>query len=215
MANLTYKHGTMGSGKSMALMMGAYNLEKIDKKIVVIKSSIDTKADDRLQTRIGIERKVDILLAPEESLTKYFEEWKQGKVFQIFVDEAQFLTEKQVQELWYFTKKYDIPVECYGLKTQFDLHFFQGSAPLMELADEIVELPTPAICSCCGEKASVNARYLNGKIELPGGERIVIDGSNSYEYKPLCGNCYIDEVENMTGKPIIEVPKKKVKRRGE
>lgn len=216
MADLTYYYGTMSSGKTLSLLTGAYNLGNVGKKVIVIKSSIDTKAEDRLQTRAGkMERKVDILLSPEESLTKYFEGWKDENVFRIFVDEAQFLTEKQVQELWYFTKKYNIPVDCYGLKSQFDLHFFQGSGPLMELADKVTELQTPAICTSCGEKATINARYKNGKLELPGGERIVIDGSDAYEYKPLCGNCYLEEIESLTGKPFIDVPKQKVKKRGE
>ncbi len=215
MANLRFYYGTMSSGKTMALLMAAYNLRKrADKNIKLLKPSIDTKANDSVQTRVagGIEQKVDLVLKPEESLVEYFEKWAEEKVTRVLVDEAQFLTEEQVKELWYFTKVYKIPVDCYGLKSQFDLHFFQGSKPLMEYADEILELQTIAVCTNCGEKATINARYKDGNIELPGGERIVIDGSAAYEYRPLCGECYIKEVEELTGKSFIEIPKQKIKK---
>ena len=205
MAYLTFYYGAMSSGKTIALLMGAYNLENIKKNVLVIKSSIDTKAQDNLQTRIGLERKVDLLVDPNESLTKYFNTWKRKRISRIFVDEAQFLTAKQVKELWYFTKKYNIPVDCYGLKTQFDLQFFQGSGPLMKLADSIKELPTLSLCTSCGSKATINARYFKGKIELPGAPSIIIDGAKSYEYKPRCGTCYLKEIEEATGKSLLEI----------
>jgi len=214
MADLRFYYGTMSSGKTMALIMSQYNLRKANKKIIILKSSLDTKADDCIQTRVagGIEEKADLVLDPNKSVTEYFEKWAEDGVSRIFVDEAQFLTEEQVKELWYFTKEYKIPVDCYGLKSQFDLHLFQGSLPLIEWADQLIELQSIAICNGCGEKATINARYKNGKIELLGGERIVIDGSEAYEYKPLCGECYIKEVEKLTGKPFIEVPKQKIKK---
>lgn len=217
MEKLRFYYGTMSSGKTMALLMAAYNLrEKAGKNIILLKSSKDTKAGDKVQTRVagGIEQKVDILLTPEKSLADFFDEWIENKVTRILVDEAQFLTEQQVKELWYFSKVYDIPVDCYGLKSQFDLHLFEGSLPLIEWADEILELQTIAVCNC-GEKATINARYKDGIIEGEGGERIVIDGSDTYEYKPLCGKCYINEIEKATGKPFIEIPKRKVKKPNE
>ena len=217
MANLRFYYGTMSSGKTMALLMAVHNLrEKAEKKIILLKSSKDTKADDSVQTRVagGIKQKVDVLLSPEKSLVELFEEWAENKVTRILVDEAQFLTERQVKELWYFSKVYDIPVDCYGLKSQFDLHLFEGSLPLIEYADEILELQTIAVCNC-GEKATINARYKDGIIEGEGGERIVIDGSDAYEYKPLCGECYIKEIEKATGKPFVEIPKRKVKKPNE
>lgn len=214
MALLRFFYGTMSSGKTMALLMAQHNLRNIgDKKVIILKSSLDTKANDRIQTRVagGIEVPVDVLLDPNKSLVEYFGQWAEENVARILVDEVQFLTEEQVYELWYFTKKYNIPVDCYGLKSQFDLSLFQGSSSLIGVADEVIELQTIAVCTKCGEKATINARYKNGKIELPGGEIIVIDGSDAYEYKPLCGECYIKEVEALTGKSFIEIPKQKIK----
>lgn len=214
MALLRFFYGTMSSGKTMALLMAQYNLRNIGEKVIILKPSLDTKANDRIQTRVagGIEVPVDVLLKPNESLVEYFEQWAEENVARILVDEVQFLTKAQVQELWYFTKTYNIPVDCYGLKSQFDLSLFQGSSSLIEIADEISELQTIAVCTKCGEKATINARYKNGKIELPGGEVIVIDGSDTYKYKPLCGGCYIEEVEASTGKSFIKIPKRKINR---
>ena len=131
MSKLYFRHGTMNCGKSTALMQVAHNYEENNKKVVVIKSKIDTKADDRLSSRIGMERKVDILLEKDESLEKYYDYFN-NNIDCILVDEAQFLNEKQIEELWLITKMYDIPVICYGLKTDFKSHLFEGSKRLIE-----------------------------------------------------------------------------------
>ena len=187
MSKLYFRHGTMNCGKSTALMQVAHNYEENNKKVVVIKSKIDTKADDRLSSRIGIERKVDILLEKDESLEKYFD-YFDNNVDCILVDEAQFLNAKQIEELWLITKMYDIPVICYGLKTDFKSHLFEGSKRLLELADVIEELIT--ICSC-GKRAKFNVRFINGEYTETGNE-VLIDGSDTnIEYKPMCGKCYI------------------------
>lgn len=168
-------------------MQVAHNYEENNKRVVVIKSSLDTKAGNNLQSRIGIERKVDILLPYSKSLEKYYDEWN-NNIDCILVDEAQFLSTKQVEELWFVTKMYDIPVICYGLKINFQSHLFEGSTRLLELADEIEELIT--ICEC-GKRAKFNARFVNNKFTLEG-DSIVIDGSNNeVTYKPMCGKCYI------------------------
>ena len=177
----------MNCGKSSALMQVAHNYNENAKKVVVIKSSLDTKADDYISSRIGLKRKVDILIEPSKSLEPYYEEWNQD-VSCILVDEAQFLSSKQVEELWIASKMIDIPVICYGLKTDFQSHLFEGSKRLLELADDIEELST--ICNC-GKKAKFNARFVNGEFTLDG-EEIVIDGSlKEVEYKPMCGKCYL------------------------
>lgn len=187
MSKLYFRYGAMNCGKSTALMQVAHNYEENNKRVVVIKSSLDTKAGNNLQSRIGIERKVDILLPYSKSLEKYYDEWN-NNVDCILVDEAQFLSTKQVEELWFVTKMYDIPVICYGLKTNFQSHLFEGSTRLLELADEIEELIT--ICEC-GKRAKFNARFVNNKFTLEG-DSIVIDGSNNeVTYKPMCGKCYI------------------------
>lgn len=187
MSKLYFRYGAMNCGKSSALMQVAHNYEENNKAVRVIKSKIDTKANDKLSSRIGLERKVDILIDKDESFEKYFDDWN-NNVHCILVDEAQFLSEKQVEELFIVTKMYDIPVICYGLKTDFKSHLFEGSKRLIELADEIEELVT--ICDC-GKRAKFNTRFVDGEF-TDIGEEVLIDGSKSnVEYKPKCGKCYV------------------------
>ena len=191
MANLEYRYGPMNSGKSMAVLQMAYNYEENNKKIILIKSVIDTKGGDFLISRIGPKRKVQIKLKTNESLfsNKYI--GMVNNVNAILVDEAQFLTKKQVEELWIIAKDKNIPVICFGLKTNFKSEFFEGSKRLFELADKFKELET--ICSC-GTKARFNARKIDGKY-INEGVEVEIDGKNeTIEYVPLCGKCYLDKV---------------------
>ena len=111
------------------------------------------------------------------------------------------MTENQVIELWKCAHIYDIPVECYGLRTQFNLKFFTGSGPLFEKADVIEKLQNYAICSKCGEEATISARRHNDILELYNepGERTVIDGANDFEYIPLCSDCYLKEMQEKNG----------------
>ena len=189
MSKLYFRYGAMNCGKSTALMQVAHNYEENEKKVIVVKSSIDTKANDRLSSRIGIERKVDLLIEPEDSFEKYYDFL--SRVDCILVDEAQFLTPKQVEELWFFSKMYDVPVICYGLKTNFQSYLFPGSKRLLELADQLDELIT--ICSC-GKKAKFNARFImkeKNEVFAYDGPDVVIDGANDdVVYKPMCGKCY-------------------------
>ena len=186
MSKLYFRYGAMNCGKSSALMQVAHNYEENDKTVVVIKSVIDTKKDDKLSSRIGLERKVDILIGKDESFEKYFDDWN-NFVHCILVDEAQFLSQKQVEELWLVSKMYDIPVICYGLRTDFRSKLFEGSKRLLELADELEELIT--ICEC-GRRAKFNLRYIND-IYTETGDSVLIDGSvNEVKYKPTCGKCY-------------------------
>ena len=108
MSKLYFRYGAMNCGKSSALMQVAYNYEQNNKKVIVIKSEIDTKGNNYLESRIGLKRKVDILLKENESIEKYYN--KLDEISGILVDEAQFLSEKQVDELYYITKYYNIPV---------------------------------------------------------------------------------------------------------
>ena len=188
MSKLYFRYGAMNCGKSTALMQVAHNYEEKGKKVVVIKSSIDTKAESRLQSRIGIEREVDLLIKPEESFEDYYDEWNKNEISCLLVDEAQFLTPKQVEELWIFVKMYNIPAICYGLRTDFQTKLFEGSKRLLELADEQEELIT--ICDC-GKRAKFNARFVDGKFTTEG-DSVVIDGAfNNVEYKHMCGKCYV------------------------
>lgn len=190
MSKLYFRYGAMNCGKSTALMQVAHNYEENNKKVILIKSSVDTKGNDHLESRIGIKRKVDILIDKNKSIEKALNKYKE--IDCILVDEAQFLTTKQIEELWKITKKLNIPVICYGLKVDFQSHLFEGSKRLLELADEIEELIT--ICSC-GKRAKFNARFVNGKFTLKGAE-VLIDGSkDNVVYRPMCGRCYQNEIE--------------------
>ena len=188
MSKLYFRYGAMNCGKSSALMQVAYNYESNNKNVFVIKSEIDTKANDRLSSRIGLKRKVDLLLKKNESLENYYDKLK--KVDCILVDEAQFLSENEVDELYFVTKEFNVPVICYGLKTDFKSNLFTGSKRLLELSDELNELIT--ICRC-GKRAKFNARFVDNKFTLDG-ETVSIDGSSlNIKYIPLCGKCYLEE----------------------
>lgn len=191
MSKLYFRYGAMNCGKSSALMQVAYNYESNNKNVFVIKSEIDTKANDCLSSRIGLKRKVDLLLKKNESLENYYDKLK--KVDCILVDEAQFLSENEVDELYFVTKKFNVPVICYGLKTDFKSNLFTGSKRLLELSDELNELIT--ICRC-GKRAKFNARFVDDKFTLDG-ETVSIDGSSlNIKYIPLCGKCYLEEKMN-------------------
>ena len=190
MANLEYRFGPMNSGKSMAILQMAYNYEENNKKIILVKSVIDSKGGDYLVSRIGPKRKVDIKLNNDESILDDKYKNMLENIDAVLVDEAQFLTKKQVEDLWIISKNMDISVICFGLKTNFKSEFFEGSKRLFELADKFKELET--ICSC-GKKARFNARMIDDNYILDGKE-VVIDNKEEVRYVPLCGNCYLNKV---------------------
>jgi thymidine kinase len=189
MAKLHFRYGAMNCGKTTSLLQVAYNYEERKMKVIIIKSMIDTKGDNNIVSRIGLERKVDLLLAKDDSVIEKLDN-KLNDVACILVDEAQFLDPVQVTELWKITKVYDIPVICYGLRSDFKTNGFPGSMRLMELADELDELIT--ICRC-GKRAKFNARKVNGEF-VSEGEQVVIDNTNNVTYESLCGNCYLEYV---------------------
>ena len=187
MAKLYFRYGAMNCGKTTVLLQVAHNYEEKGLKVIVIKPSIDKKGNMNIVSRLGIERKVDILLKPEDKIKELIDV---NNINCILVDEAQFLTHEQVKELWMITKLYDIPVICYGLRTTFKGEFFIGSKKLMELSDELEELVT--ICKC-GKKAKFNVRKVNGKI-VSSGDDVAIDGFDNVTYESMCGKCYITDV---------------------
>lgn len=184
MSKLYFRYGAMSSGKTAALLQVAHNYEQKGMSVVLIKPAIDTKAGDKVSSRIGIERQVDILLTANE---KVIDKIDQVKPNAIIVDEAQFLTAAQVDELYIITKKYNIPVLCYGLRCDFQMNPFEGSARLLQIADDIEELKT--ICKC-GAKATQNLRLIDGKPVFEG-EQIEIDNHTKVEYDGVCGKCYL------------------------
>lgn len=188
MAKMYFRYGAMKGGKSAHLLQVAYNYDQNNMKVLVLKSSRDSKGGEYIESRIGINRKVDFLLQPNETI-KEKTDLKDVKC--VIIDEAQFLTKEQIKELLVISKLEDIPVICYGIKTNFKGELFEGSATLLALSDDIEELAT--ICSC-GKKAKFNARMENG-IYITNGEEIAIDDKNAkYEYDPLCGKCFLQKV---------------------
>lgn len=189
MAKLHFRYSAMNAGKTTILIQTDYNYRERDQRALLIKPAIDTKGDKRVVSRIGISREVDELIDAGDSLIekleKYFED-----VDCILVDEAQFLKREQVDELFYITKLYDLPVIAFGLRTDFKSNGFEGSTRLLELADELEEMST--ICRC-GKKARFNGRKINGEFTNEG-ESIVIDDGTQVEYESLCGKCYISKV---------------------
>lgn len=192
MSKLYFRYGAMNCGKTTSLLQVAHNYEERGMKVVLIKPSIDTKANDSVSSRIGVERKVDHLVSPKENLKGYLN-LLVGNTSCVLVDEAQFLSESQVEELFVFSKLTNIPVICFGLRCDFRTNLFPGSKRLFELADEIEELYT--ICRC-GRKARFNARIVNGEFTLDG-DQVAIDGD--VEYESLCGKCYLTKVRKMKG----------------
>ena len=187
MAKFIFRYGAMNCGKTLHLLQTDYNYRSFGLNTIVIKPSVDTKGGASIVTRIGLKRKVDVLLKPHDNVRQKLD---LNDISCILVDEAQFLQPHQVEDLWKIAKLKDIPVICYGLRTKFTSKFFVGSRPLMELADDLEELVT--ICSC-GAKAKFNARKVNGKF-VTDGEEIAIDGEDNVTYESLCGKCYIEKV---------------------
>ena len=185
MSKLYFRYGAMGSGKSTALLQVAYNYNEKGMYVILMKPQIDTKAENKISSRIGIERAVDILIPRDSGIIELIP--ATNKPHAIIVDESQFLTSDQVDELYFISKIYDIPVLCYGLRCDFQMKGFEGSTRLLEIADDIEEMKT--ICKC-GNKATQNIRLVNGEPTFEG-EQIVIDDHTKVEYKGVCGNCYL------------------------
>lgn len=189
MAKLIFNYSAMNSGKTMDLLRTAYNYEENGLKVIVMKPSIDTKGGNKIVTRVGLDRKVDYLIDNACDIYEMLKDDVVG-VKCIFVDEAQFLSEEHVNQLFKITKFLNVPVICYGLRTNFKSELFLGSMRLLALADELNEFKS--LCNC-GNIARFNARRLKGDY-LYDGDDILIDGTSKIEYVPLCGKCYLEMV---------------------
>lgn len=190
MSKLYFRYGAMNSGKSTNLLQVAYNYEERGMKVIIIKPKTDTKGGETVVSRLGVTRSVDMLLDKEESIYKKVEEWcrENGNIHCILVDEVQFLSEKQIDELLEIVVKMDIPTICYGLRTDFQMKGFEGSTRLLLLAHSVEELKT--ICAC-GKKALLNGRKVNGSFVFEG-KQIAIDNEDNVEYESLCPRCYFE-----------------------
>ena len=194
MSKLYFRYGAMNSGKSTNLMQVAHNYEERGMRVVLIKPSTDTKGGDKLVSRLGVERGVDLLISDDQNIYEEVKKWEDNKykIDCILVDEVQFLKSHQIDELFEVAVCLDIPVICYGLRTDFKMQGFEGSTRLLLLAHSIEELKT--ICKC-GRKAVLNGRKINGKFVFEG-EQVAIDNVDNVEYESLCGHCYFRHENN-------------------
>jgi thymidine kinase len=165
----------MGAGKTLDLLKVAYNYEERGKSVVILTASIDTRSGkNKIKSRTGLEKDAISIKDDDNIVKKIYFALKDADC--ILVDEAQFLKRHHIHELTELVDEYNIPVICYGLRSDFKLEPFEGSMYLMAIADDIEEIKT--ICHC-GKKATVNARIKNGKI-IKDGEQIKIGGNESY-----------------------------------
>lgn len=188
MSKLYFRYGAMNCGKSTNLLQVAYNYEERGMKVIVIKPMTDTKGANNVVSRLGVTRAVDLLVRSDENIYEEIEKWnsENGKVNCILVDEVQFFNEIQIDQLFEIAVKMDIPTICYGLRTDFLMNGFKGSARLLLIAHSLEELKT--ICNC-GKKAILNGRKLNGEFIFHG-EQVAIDNNDNIEYEALCPKCY-------------------------
>ncbi len=190
MAKLYFHYGAMNCGKTSSLLQSIHNYETRGLEVLLLKPKVDTKGEAKVVSRIGLERDVDHLVDSDEDLYGYINSNDEG-ISCIFVDEAQFLKRKQVDDLMQIVIKDDIPVMCYGLRTDFNANGFEGSTRLLEIAHTINEMKT--ICRC-GSKAMFNTRMVNGKFTFEG-DQVAIDGEDNITYDSLCPKCYYEEKE--------------------
>jgi thymidine kinase len=195
MAKLYFRYGAMNSGKSTALLQAAFNYEERGQHVLLAKPRIDTKGQNDIVSRLGLTRKVDFTVAPQEDIYERFIAERERvqreiglPVSCLLVDEAQFLTEGQVDDLLRIAILENVPVLAYGIRTDFQTIAFPGSRRLLEIAHSLEELKT--ICRC-GRKAVFNARKV-GDSYIFDGAQVAIDGEN-VTYESLCGVCYLEE----------------------
>lgn len=195
MAKLYFRYGAMNSGKSTALLQAAFNYEERGQRVLLAKPAIDSKGDDSIVSRLGITRPVDFTVAPDEDIYARFQAERARVVREsgqdvscLLVDESQFLSEAQVDDLLRIAIIEDIPVLAYGIRTDFQTVAFPGSRRLLEIAHSLEELKT--ICRC-GRKAVFNTRKINGEFVFEGDQVAIDQGEVTYE--SLCGQCYLQE----------------------
>ena len=195
MAKLYFRYGAMNSGKSTSMLQAAYNYEERGHRVLLAKPIVDTKGDRGILSRLGVTRAVDFLLTPEADAYAIFQQHRAQvlhttglDVSALLLDEAQFLTETQVDDLLRIAILENVPVLAYGIRTEFQTVAFPGSRRLLEVAHSLEELKT--ICRC-GRKAVFNGRKIDGVFVFDG-DQVAIDGEET-TYESLCGSCYLEE----------------------
>ncbi|WP_251446027.1 thymidine kinase [Microbacterium sp. USTB-Y] len=194
MAKLYFRYGAMNSGKSTALLQAAYNYEERGQRVLLAKPAIDTKGASQIESRLGMTREVDFLIAAGQSAREVFGQERTkareggSDIACLLVDEAQFLEPWQVDDLFRIAVEDDIPVLAYGIRNDFLTHAFPGSGRLLAIAHTLEELKT--ICRC-GRKAVFNGRRIGDRFVFDG-DQVAIDGV-AVAYESLCGHCYLQE----------------------
>ena len=191
MAKLYFKYGAMGSSKTAQALITKYNYEENDMKVWLIKPSADTRDGAAIiRSRIGLEAKCEIA-TPDTDIYERFRATRMGACDVIIADECQFFTREQIDQLRRIVNDFDIPVMCFGLRTDFQTKLFPGSLRLMEIADTIQEIKT--ICDC-GNKATVNARIDPEGYIVTEGAQVFLGGNDAYI--AMCHRCYIQGIRN-------------------
>lgn len=195
MSKLYFRYGAMNSGKSTALLQAAFNYEERSQYVLLAKPAVDSKGDRNIVSRLGVTRTVDFLVEPEHNLRELFHQYSDdfsqrnaANIACLLIDESQFLTPEQVDQVLEIAVLDDTPVLAYGIRTDFQTKSFPGSRRLMEIAHSLEELKT--ICRC-GRKAMFNGRKINGKFIFDG-DQVAIDG-DKVSYESLCAGCYFEK----------------------
>ena len=192
MAKLYFKYGAMGSSKSAQALITKFNYEELGMTVWLIKPSIDTRdGADVIKSRIGLECKAQII-TPEQNIEDEYH--AEGKHDVIIADEAQFFTGEQIEQLRALVDDEDLPVLCFGLRTDFLTHLFPGSQRLLELADSLTEIKT--VCAC-GRKATVNARIDETGRVVTQGNQVFLGGNDSYI--AMCHKCWKEKIRAQRG----------------
>lgn len=188
MAKLYFKYGAMGSSKTAQALITRFNYMELGMSVWLIKPSTDTRdGADIIKSRIGLEARAQVITPSQNIIEEYR---KLGCRDVIIADEAQFFTPEQIEQLRYLVDEDDLPVLCFGLRTDFLTRLFPGSQRLMELADSITEIKT--VCAC-GRKATVNARLdASGRI-LTQGDQVFLGGNDSYI--AMCHKCWKEKIK--------------------
>ena len=192
MAKLYFKYGAMGSSKSAQALITRFNYMELGMSVWLIKPSVDTRdGADVIKSRIGLEARAQVITPEQDIIAEY---QKQPGHDVIIADEAQFFTPAQIDQLRQLVDEEDIPVLCFGLRTDFLTHFFPGAQRLMELADSLTEIKT--VCAC-GRKATVNARIdASGRI-ITQGDQVFLGGNDSYV--AMCHKCWKQRIREQAG----------------
>ena len=199
MAKLYFRYGTVGSAKTMNLLAVAHNYRHQNKNVLLLKPKLDTRFGmDVIKSRSGLIMEADVLVEPDTIIP----DETLDEVNCILVDEAQFLSEAFIDQLREISRAWDIPVICYGLRTDFKTQLFPGSKRLLELADSIEEVKTT--CAFCNRKAIFNVKFVNGQATQKGPQ---VELGAEEKYLPSCSSCYYDQVsESSIATPLFREP---------